>query len=134
MLRHFERGDEFITAGTVGRWIGYSITPNPPQPPAAAVYLADIRTSIRDRNQAYAVEADYIKNWENSRFTAGASYTANRNRSQYENLSATVFHQRQDKVYAFAEYFRRMGKWSVTAGMGVQYTDFLFRESDRGNI
>lgn len=22
-LRHFERGDEFITAGTVGRWIGY---------------------------------------------------------------------------------------------------------------
>lgn len=26
-LRHFERGDEFITAGTVGRWIGYAITP-----------------------------------------------------------------------------------------------------------
>ena len=32
--------------------------------------LTDIHTSIRDRNQAYALEADYIKNWKNSRLTA----------------------------------------------------------------
>ena len=114
-------------------YFGRSFSDYLEQLPAAAGYLTDIHTSIRDRNQAYAVEVDYIKNWEKSRFTAGASYTANRNRSQYENLAGGVFHQRQDKVYAFAEYFRRMGKWSVTAGMGVQYTDFLFRESDRGN-
>ena len=44
-----------------------------------------------------------------------------------------MFHQRQDKVYLFAEYFHRFGKWSATAGMGVQYTDFLFKESGRGN-
>lgn len=44
-----------------------------------------------------------------------------------------MFHQRQDKVYFFAEYFQRLGKWTATAGMGVQYTDFLFKESGRGN-
>lgn len=103
------------------------------QLPGAAAYLTDIHTDIKDRNQAYAVEADYIKNWSNSRFTAGASYTANRNRSEYRNLDGQIFHQRQDKVYFFAEYFHRFGKWSATAGMGVQYTDFLFKESNRGN-
>ena len=103
------------------------------QVPGATDYLTDIHTSIRDRNQAYAVEADYIKNWKNGRLTAGVSYTANRNRSQYENLGGDIFHQRQDKVYLFAEYFHRFGKWTATAGMGVQYTDFLFRETDKGN-
>lgn len=93
----------------------------------------DIHTDIKDRNQAYALEADYIKNWDNARFTAGVSYTANRNRSEYETLDGQIFHQRQDKVYLFAEYWHRFGRWSATAGMGVQYTDFLFRESHRGN-
>ena len=95
--------------------------------------ITNIHTNIKDQNQAYAAEADYIKNWSNSRFTAGISYTANRNRSKYENLGGEIFHQRQDKVYFFAEYFRRFGKWSATAGMGVQYTDFLFKESNKGN-
>ncbi|MDE6305753.1 MAG: outer membrane beta-barrel family protein, partial [Muribaculaceae bacterium] len=95
--------------------------------------LTNIHTDIKDRNQAYAIEADYIKNWRNSRFTIGTSYTANRNRSQYENLGGDIFHQRQDKVYLFAEYFQRLGKWSATAGMGVQYTDFLFQETNQGN-
>lgn len=101
--------------------------------PGATANLTDIHTDIRDRNQAYAIEADYIKNWTNSRLTAGTSYNANRNRSEYRNLDGQIFHQRQDKVYFFAEYFRRFGKWSATAGMGMQYTDFLFKESDRSN-
>lgn len=96
-------------------------------------YLTDIHTMIRDRNRAYAVEADYIKHWRNSRFTAGASYSANRNRSEYENLDGRIFHQRQDKVYLFAEYFHRLGKVTLTAGMGAQYTDFMFRETGQGN-
>lgn len=99
----------------------------------ATDFLTDIHTSIKDRNQVYAFEADYIKNWGKGRLTAGASYTANRNRSQYESLGGEIFHQRQDKVYLYAEYFHRFGKWTATAGMGVQYTDFLFKESDRGN-
>lgn len=95
--------------------------------------LTDIHTMIKDRNQAYAVEADYIKNWRNSRLTAGASYTANRNRSVYENLGNKVFHQRQDKAYFFTEYFRRVNKFSFTAGVGVQYTDYLFKETNQGS-
>lgn len=113
-------------------YFGHSFSDYTEKIPGAEGYLTDIHTSIKDRNQAYAVEADYIKNWNNGRFTAGASYTANRNRSRYENLGGEIFHQRQDKVYLFAEYFHRFGKWTATAGMGVQYTDFLFRESNRG--
>ncbi len=95
--------------------------------------LTNIHTMIKDRNQAYAVEADYIKNWKNSRLTAGASYTANRNRSEYENLGGEIFHQRQDKLYLFAEYYQRINKVSLTAGLGAQYTDFMFKESNQGN-
>lgn len=95
--------------------------------------FTDIYTGIKDRNQLYSIETDYIKNWKNGRFSAGVSYTANRNRSQYENLGDIIFHQRQDKVYFFAEYFHRFGKWTATAGMGVQYTDFLFKETNQGN-
>lgn len=101
--------------------------------PDASDYITDIRTMIKDRNQAYAIEADYIKNWKNSRLTAGASYTANRNRSVYENLGGEIFHQRQDKAYFFAEYFQRIRNFTVTAGLGAQYTNFLFRETNQGN-
>lgn len=114
-------------------YFGRSFSDYQEQIPDVAGYLTDIHTNIKDRNQAYGIEADYIKNWRSSRFTAGISYTANRNRSQYENLDGEIFHQRQDKVYFFAEYFQRLGKWSATAGIGAQYTDFLFKESDRGN-
>lgn len=103
------------------------------QTPDTYGYLADIHTDIKDRNQVYAVEADYIKNWSTSRLTAGASYIANRNRSTYENLGGEVFHQRQDKVYFFAEYFRRLNRFTVTAGLGAQYTEFLFRETSLGS-
>lgn len=95
--------------------------------------LSDIHTMIKDRNRAYAMEADYIKNWDNSRLTAGVSYTANRNRSVYENLDGSVFHQRQDKTYFFAEYFQRLGKVTLTGGVGAQYTSFHFKETDQGN-
>lgn len=114
-------------------YFGRSFSDYIERPGIDAEPITDIHTNIKDRNQAYAVEADYIKNWSNSRLTAGVSYTANRNRSEYENLGGQVFHQRQDKVYLFAEYFQRFGKWSATAGMGLQYTEFLFKENDRGN-
>ena len=112
-------------------WSEYVETPYEETVPGES--LTDIFTNIKDRNQLYSIEADYIKKWNNGRFSAGASYTANRNRSQYENLDNQIFHQRQDKVYLFAEYFHRFGKWTATAGMGVQYTDFLFKETNQGN-
>lgn len=131
--QNFARKQMFIVNFNSSFYFGRSYSDYLEQLPDAADYLTDIHTNIKDRNQAYAIEADYIKNWDKARFTAGASYTANRNRSQYENLGGAIFHQRQDKVYVFAEYFRRFGKWTATAGMGVQYTDFLFKETDEGN-
>lgn len=112
-------------------WSDYVETPFEELTPGEK--LTDIYTNIKDRNQVYSIEADYIKRWQNGRFSAGATYTANRNRSQYENLDDEIFHQRQDKVYFFAEYFKRFGKWTATAGMGLQYTNFLFRETNQGN-
>jgi hypothetical protein len=95
--------------------------------------INDVNTSIKDHNQAYGVEADYIKKWQNSTLTTGISYNANRNRSTYENLDDIVYHQRQDRLYFFGEYFQRINKVSLTAGLGAQYTDFKFRETGQGN-
>lgn len=131
--QNFSRRQMLILNFSSSFYFGRTYSDYLEQLPEASSYLTDIHTDIKDRNQAYAVEADYIKNWKNGRFTAGASYTANRNRSEYVSLGGEVFHQRQDKVYIFAEYFHRFGKWTATAGMGVQYTDFLFKESNRGN-
>lgn len=95
--------------------------------------ITDIHTDIRDRNKAYAAEADYIRTWDMSRLTAGASWHGNRNRTEYRSAHGEIFHQRQDRVYVFAEYFRRFGSFTATAGMGVQYTEFHFRETGRGS-
>lgn len=133
LQQHFARKQMLVVDFSTSFYLGRTFSDYLERFPSSPTYLTDIHTNIKDRNQAYAIEADYIKNWNNSRLTAGISYTANRNRSRYENLDGEIFHQRQDKVYFFAEYFQRLGKWSATAGIGAQYTDFLFIESDRGN-
>ncbi|WP_300968390.1 hypothetical protein [uncultured Duncaniella sp.] len=131
--QNFANRQMFVVNFNSSFYFGRSFSDYMEQINGAAGYVTDIHTNIKDRNQAYAIEADYIKSWRNGRFTAGASYTANRNRSQYENLGGDIFHQRQDKVYLFAEYFHHFGRWTATAGMGVQYTDFLFKETNQGN-
>ena len=131
--QHFKGRQSLVVNFGASFFAGRTYSDYMEQLPDAADYLTDIHTSIKDRNQAYAIEADYIKKWQNGRLTAGASYTANRNRSLYEDLDGEVFHQRQDKVYLFAEYFHRFGNWTVTAGMGMQYNDFMFKESKNGN-
>ncbi|MDE6310081.1 MAG: outer membrane beta-barrel family protein, partial [Muribaculaceae bacterium] len=132
LQQHFAHKQMLIANFSSSLYFGRSYSDYIEQLPGAAGYLTDIHTNIKDRNQAYAIEADYIKNWSKGRFTTGASYSANRNRSQYETIGGEIFHQRQDKVYLFAEYFHRFGKWTTTAGMGVQYTDFLFTETNQG--
>lgn len=132
LQQHFTHKQMLVVDFSSSFYFGRTYSDYLEQLPSSTSYLTDIHTNIKDRNQAYGIEADYIKNWRKSRFTAGISYTANRNRSQYKNLEGEIFHQRQDKVYFFAEYYRRFGNWSATAGMGAQYTDFLFKESDRG--
>lgn len=95
--------------------------------------ITDVHTFIRDRNQAYALEANYIKKWNSSRLTLGTGYTANRNRSVYDNLDGSIFHQRQDRLHFFAEYYLSVRKLTVTAGLGVYYMDYRFRETDQGD-
>lgn len=131
--QHFANRQTLVVDFNSSLYFGKSYSDYIEQLQDASGPLTDIHTMIRDRNQAYALEADYIKNWRNSRLTAGASYTANRNRSTYENLDGEVFHQRQDKVYFFAEYFQRINSVTLTAGLGARYTDFLFRETRQGN-
>lgn len=133
LQQYFANRQMLVVDFSTSFYLGRAFSDYVEQIPSSSAFLNDIHTDIKDRNQAYAIEADYIKNWQSSRLTAGVSYSANRNRSRYENLGGEIFHQRQDKVYFFAEYFRRFGKWSATAGIGAQYTDFLFKESDRGN-
>ncbi len=133
LQQNFSKQHILVVDFSSSLYFGHSYSDYLERQPGAPTYLTDIHTYIKDRNQAYALEADYIMNRKNSRFTAGVSYSANRNRSTYESLGSQVFHQRQDRVYLFAEYFRRLGKWTVTAGMGVQYTDFMFRETSQGN-
>ncbi|WP_300634504.1 outer membrane beta-barrel protein [uncultured Duncaniella sp.] len=131
--QHFADRQMLVVDFNSSFYFGRSYSDYVEQLPDATEYLTDIHTMIKDRNQAYGIEADYIKSWKNSRFTAGISYTANRNRSVYENLGGEIFHQRQDKVYFFAEYFQRIKKFTLTAGMGAQYTDFMFKESNQGS-
>lgn len=131
--QHLANRQTLVVDVSASFYWGRSFSDYVEQIPGAGSYLSDIHTSIKDRNQAYAVEANYIKNWNSSRLTAGASYSANRNRSVYENLGGEIFHQRQDKAYFFAEYFQRLNKFTLTAGLGAQYTDFRFRETGQGN-
>lgn len=100
---------------------------------ASKEMITNVSTDIYDRNQGYAMEADYIKRWDNGRLTAGASYKYSRSRSQYDNLDGEIFHQRQDKAYFFAEYYHRINKVSLTAGMGANFTSFKFAETGQGN-
>ena len=95
--------------------------------------LTDIHTNIHDFNKTLGLEANYIKRWDNSRFTAGGSFSLHRNRSTYRNLDDAIYHQSQNKAYLFSEYFQRMGKFTATAGLGVQYNDYEFTETRQGN-
>ena len=117
-LQNLPRKQMLVVDFSSSFYFGRSYSDYQEQIPDVTEYLTDIHTNIKDRNQAYGIETNYIKNWRNSRFTAEISYAANRNRSQYVNLGGKVFHQRQDKVYLFAEYFQRFGKWSATVGIG----------------
>ena len=131
--QHFPHKQMIVVDFNGSFWLGKSYSYYIEQIPDATDCLTDVHTMIKDRNQAYGIETDYIKNWTNSRLTAGVSYIANRNRSVYENLGGQIFHQRQDKDYFFAEYFQRIRKFTLTAGIGAQYTDFLFQETNQGS-
>jgi hypothetical protein len=131
--QHFAHNQTVAVDANISMYNGKSLRTYTEHNSVTNALLNDVNTSIKDWNQAYGIEADYIKRWSSSQLTAGISYNANRNRSTYENLGGEIFHQRQDKLYFFGEYFKRINKVSLTAGIGAQYTDFNFRETNQGN-
>jgi len=131
--QHFAHKQTLVVDFSASMYAGHSYSDYVEKYPGSTHLINDIHTYIKDSNQAYGLEANYIKQWRASRFTAGVSYTANRNRSTYENLDGAVFHQRQDKAYFFAEYFHRINKVTLTGGIGAQYTSFLFKETNQGS-
>lgn len=131
--QHFTRNSTLVVDFSASVFSGHSFTNYLESFPESSDLITDIHTYIKDFNQAYALEADYIKNWNMSKFTTGFNYSANRNRSKYRNLDNAVFHQNQDKFYAFGEYFQRLGKFTFTGGIGVQYNTFKFMETGEGS-
>lgn len=131
--QHFAHRQTLVVDFSASLYSGHSYSDYLERYEDAADYINNVSTYIKDRNQAYGLEADYIRQWNSAKLTTGASYTANRNRSLYENLGGDIFHQRQDKAYFFAEYFRRIGKVTLTGGLGAQYTSFKFKETEEGN-
>ena len=99
--QHFAHKQTLVVDFNASMYAGHSYSDYVEKYPGSTHLINDIHTYIKDWNQAYGLEANYIKQWRTSRFTAGGSYTANRNRSTYENLGGEVFHQRQDKAYFF---------------------------------
>lgn len=130
---HFPHKQTLVVDFGASLYNGHSFSNYKELMPESENVLTDVSTYIADRNQAYAVEADYIKQWNKERLTVGASYGANRNRSTYRNLDNSVLHQKQDNAYFFAEYYQRINNFTFTAGIGAQYTSFHFHESDQGN-
>ncbi|WP_304806204.1 hypothetical protein, partial [uncultured Muribaculum sp.] len=103
---HFPHKQTIVVDFGASLYSGHSFSNYRELMPGTANVLTDVSTYIIDRNQAYGVEADYIKQWNMKRLTVGASYNANRNRSTYRNLDNSVFHQKQDNAYFFAEYYQ----------------------------
>ncbi len=131
--QHFAHKQTLVVDFSASLYAGHSFSDYVERYENTDDYITNVSTYIKDRNQAYGIEADYIKQWRSSKLTAGASYTANRNRSLYENLGGKIFHQQQDKAYFFAEYFQRINRITLTGGLGAQYTSFNFRETNQGN-
>lgn len=96
--------------------------------------ISDISTLIEDNNWSIGLEADYIRQWRKSRLTTGMTWNGYFNRSKYVTSDNTVYHQRQNKLYGFAEYMLMLGNVTTTAGIGAEYNEQYMRETDRSLI
>lgn len=93
--------------------------------------VTDIGTQIHDNNWSFGLETDYIRQWRKSRLTAGLTWNGYFNRSTYVTSDNTVYHQRQNKLYGFAEYMQMLGPVTATVGIGAEYDEQRMRETDR---
>lgn len=92
---------------------------------------ADISNRVRDNNWSLGVEADYIRRWQHSRLTAGLAYNGYFNKSTYLSAGDAVYHQRENMLYAFAEYMHTLGEVTLTGGIGAEYNSQRMKEASR---
>lgn len=113
---HFARKQTLVIDASTSMYAGHTSSYHRERNITGQENLQEFCTNIKDRNKAFGIEADYIKSWKYSHLTAGISYTLNRNRSTYLDLDGDVYHQRQDKFYLFAEYYQRVGNFTLNMG------------------
>lgn len=131
--QHLPKNQTVVVDASASLYNGHTDRIYTETPTVSTTENTQVGTFVRDRNQAYAIESDYIKRWRNSRLTGGVSYSANRNRSTYINLDNSLFHQSQDRVYMFGEYYQRINQFTLTAGIGAQYTSIRMRENQESS-
>ena len=97
-----------------------------------APYLSTyINTSIKGMNYHFVAEADYEKLWKKSRFTGGVKYTGSWSNSEYlesNQESKTSW----SNIYAFGEYWRRLGK-KVDMTVGLAVTQYFNHTAEVSN-
>lgn len=131
--QHFERKQTLVVDCRASAYYGDTYTDYLERRTTATLPHTNVHTFIHDSNKAFGMEANYIKEWDNSKFTAGINYGANRNRSSYHNLEGAVFHQRQDRMNLYGEYLAKVGKFALTAGLGANWVKYKFVETRQGN-
>ncbi len=129
--KNIGRGQTIILDVNAGLYFGESIRNYRERYEDATEKLVYIDTRIKDRNFALTIEGDYVKEWKTSKLTTGVVYTGNWNRTTYLSQDGLQYNQRQDKIYFFGEWVKRINKFSLTVGMGGQYNNVLTKETNQ---
>lgn len=83
--------------------------------------ITDISTRLKNRDHSIYAEGNYVKKWDKSMLTTGIRFNAQRNRSAYLTGGNEVIHSSSDRLYLFAEYMHRLGKFTLTGGLAMTY-------------
>lgn len=98
---------------------------------SAGDVITDISTRLRERQHKLNVEADYIRQFNSSRVTGGVKYSGQWTTQRRETGAESS--RTQQTAYLFGEYFQKIGKFNITAGVGAQYLRLGFEEGKRGH-
>ncbi len=129
--KNIGRGQTIIFDVNTGVYIGQSIRNYVERYEDEAENLVYVDSRIKDRNFALTMEGNYVKEWKTSKLTAGVVYTGNWNRTAYQSQGGIEYNQRQDRVYFFGEWMKRINKFSFSVGLGGQYNNVLTKETNQ---